>query len=56
MTKNDTDFETWFDNLANHVLDRTGADFRDTDSVRDEYEAGRDMFDVADDISAAYLS
>ena len=54
MTKNEFDFETWFDQLAMHVLERTGVEFRDADSVREDYESGRDMFDVADEISAEY--
>ena len=54
MTKNEADFETWFENLAMHVLDKTGVEFRDEDSVREDYEAGRDIFEVADEIAAEY--
>ena len=54
MTKNEFDFETWFDQLAMHVLDRTGVEFRDEESVREDYEKGRDMFDVVDEIAAEY--
>lgn len=54
MTKSDFDFETWFDCLANMVLDKSGIEFRDMDSVRDDYEAGRNCADVADEIAAEF--
>ncbi len=54
MTKDEFDFQTWFDNLAALVLDMTGVEFRDEDSVRDGYETGKNMFDVADSIAAEY--
>ena len=38
MTKNDFDFETWFDSLAAMVLDGCGVDFRDVESVRGDYD------------------
>ena len=37
-----------------HVLDRTGVEFKDKDSVREDYDEGRDVFDVVDDIVAEY--
>lgn len=54
MTKNEIEFDDWFDNVALHVLDRTGFEFRDADSVRGDYEAGRDAYDVIDEIVAEY--
>lgn len=54
MTKNDVDFDTYFSNIQMHVLDRVGVDFQDEDSVREDYEAGRDLFDVIDEICAEY--
>lgn len=54
MTNSDFDFETWFDTLSLQVLDATGVDFRDRDSVRQDYEDGRDVFDVIDEIVAEY--
>lgn len=54
MTKNDFDFDAWFDGLAMMVLDRVGVAFRDQDSVRDDYENGRNLADVADEIAAEY--
>lgn len=54
MIKGEFDFDTWFDCLAVMVLDKTGVDFQDRDSVRDDYESGRNVADVADEISAEY--
>lgn len=56
MTKSDCDFGTWFDNLSMMVLDATGVEFRDMDSVRADYENGRNLADVADEITAEYGS
>ena len=47
-------FNDWFDNLQNHVLDLTGVDFRDRDSVLQDYSDDRDMHDVAGEIAAEY--
>jgi len=55
MTKKDCDFETWFDLLAANVLDQSGFEFRDEESVKDDYEAGKNLFDVADSIVAEYI-
>ena len=54
MTKNEFDFETWFDSLSMMVLDATGVEFRGMESVRDDYEKGRNLADVADEIAAEY--
>ena len=54
MTKHEFDFETWFDSLAVMVLDGCGVDFRDPDSVRGDYEDGKNCADVADEIIAEY--
>lgn len=54
MTNREFDFETWFDSLSMMVLDRTGIEFRDQDSVRQDYEKGRNLADVADEIAAEY--
>lgn len=55
MTKSDgVSFEDWFDSLRIHVLDRTGIEFRDADAVREDYDDGKDMHDVADEIAAEY--
>ena len=54
MTKNEFDFETWFDSLAAMVLDDCGVDFCDQESVRGDYEAGKNCADVADEIIAEY--
>ena len=54
MTKNEFDCDTWFDILAAMVLDETGFDLRDQDSVRSDYDAGRNLADVAEEIAAEY--
>lgn len=54
MTKAELDFETWFDNLVMMVLDETGCEFRDAESVRADYDAGKNLADVAKDIAAEY--
>lgn len=54
MTKNECDFDTWMGVLNVNVLDRAGVDFTDEDAVRDDYDRGRCVFDVIDDIVAEY--
>lgn len=53
-TKDDFDFETWFDCLRMNVLDLCGVEFSDEDSVRADYEQGRNLFDVASEIADEY--
>ena len=53
MTKNDCNFDEWFD-LLQLNLSGAGIKFQDADSVRSDYENGRSMFDVVDDIKAEY--
>ena len=54
MTNQDVSFETWFEIVALNVLDRTGFEFADMDSVQADYDAGRDANDVIDEIAAEY--
>ena len=54
MVKGEFDFDTWFGSVAAMVLDKTGVDYRDEDSVRDDYEAGKNCADVADDVTYEY--
>ena len=54
MTKAEFDFDTWFGVLQINVLDKAGVDFKDEDSVRDDYNNGRDVYDVIDEIAAEY--
>lgn len=54
MTNDDTDFDTWFGVLQVNVLDQTGVDFKDEDAVRDDFGAGRSVYDVIDEIVAEY--
>lgn len=54
MTLDDVDFDTWFSTLQTHVSERTGVQFNDEDSVRDDYDKGRCVFDVIDETCAEY--
>ena len=54
MTNEEFYFDTWFNALAAAVLDKCGVDFKDRDSVRDDYEACRDYADVAEEIINKY--
>ncbi len=54
MTKNEVDFDTYFGNIQMHVLDRVGVETLDEAKIRKDYDAGRDMFDVTDEICAEY--
>ena len=54
MTKAEFDFDTWFGVLQSNVLDKAGVDFKDEDSVRDDYNNGRGVYDVIDEIAAEY--
>ena len=54
MTNDNIDFDTWFETLTMLVLDNTGVEFQDQDSVRNDYETGRDVHDVADEIVLEY--
>jgi len=54
MTKDDTDFVTWFGVLQVNVLDQTGVDFKDEDSVKGDYDDGAEVYDVIDSIVAEY--
>jgi len=54
MTNQELDFDAWFDHLKVLGLDGSGGEFRDRDSVQGDYENGRDVHDVADEIIAEY--
>lgn len=54
MDNTDTDFDTWFDTVQTHVLDQTGVQFNDRDSVKGDYDEGLDAFDVIDEIVSEY--
>lgn len=47
------DFDTWFETLVNLLADR-GVSFADRDAVQDDYEQGKDVHDVVDEIEAEY--
>lgn len=53
MTKDDKSFDDWFDLLQLNLAD-AGIKFEDADSVRADYEDGKSMYDVLEDIKAEY--
>ncbi|UCR75525.1 hypothetical protein PP742_gp41 [Alcaligenes phage vB_Af_QDWS595] len=46
-------FDTWFSTLQNALLDE-GIDFSDEDSVREDFEKGKNVFEVVDEIKEEY--
>jgi len=54
MNNTNSDFDTWFDNLCTIVHCNTEIIFRDRDSVLQDFEAGKDCEDVADEIIQEY--
>ena len=54
MTKDEFDFDAWFDTLKINVLDRCGVNFTDAVAAREDYKAGRDVYDVIDEVVAEY--
>ena len=56
MTKTEFDFETWLSALQSNVLDRTGIFFKDEDSARVDYDQGRDVYKVIEEIVLEYDS
>lgn len=54
MDKDSHIFDDWFCVIKANVLDRTGVDFKDEDSVRKDYEDGWDAYDVIDEICRGY--
>ena len=53
MRKNNVSFEDWFELLQMNLQDE-GIDFNDEESVRADYEEGKSLFDVIDEIHAEY--
>lgn len=54
MDKTEYEFEEWFGVLQCYILDEIELDFKDTNAVRPEYDKGRDVYDLADEIIAEY--
>ena len=53
MTKIDTDFDSWFEALQLSLFERN-INYRDREAVRDDYDAGLDVYVVADGIALEY--
>lgn len=57
MTKREgIDFDTWYSTLVVLVLEGSGVDFGDEDSVLGDYDQNRNVHDVADEIVAEYAA
>ena len=54
MTKNEIGFDVYFNTLSSLVFEQTGVNFTDEDSVFADYEAGKDVFVLADEIAKEY--
>lgn len=55
MTNADTSFDDWFDILRVNVLEQACVEFRDRDSVRLDYDQGRDVYAVIQEIVDEYV-
>ena len=53
--KDEYTLEEWFEMLKVIVLEKTGVDFRDVDSVKEDYNNGKHFADVADEIALEYM-
>lgn len=54
MNKQDTDFDRWFELLQMNLAEKS-INFKDSDSVREDYDDGKDLFDVVEEIAAEYV-
>lgn len=54
MTKNDFDFDTWFETVSN-MLAEHGIDFTDKDSVRADYDAGKNCATMVDELADQFF-
>lgn len=53
MNHKNVDFEEWFEQLVDLLSDE-GISFSDQDAVRQDYDQGKSLFDVVDDIKREY--
>lgn len=53
MDSCETDFDEWFETLI-MLLSDEGISFSDRAAVREDYDKGRDVFDVCDEIRVEY--
>ena len=54
--KDEYEFEEWFSQLRVSVLEKTNFDFRDEESVKNDYENGKHFADIADEIALEYAA
>lgn len=48
------DFDTWFELLVTNLQEEHGIFFNDPDSVRDDYDQGKDVMVVVEEIREEY--
>lgn len=53
MRNTEIDFNTWFEQLCDLLSDK-GIAFSDEDAARMDYDDGKDLFDVVDEIEQEY--
>jgi hypothetical protein len=53
MAHKDMEFEEWFEQLVDLLSDE-GISFSDPDAVRQDFDKGKSLFDVVDDIKREY--
>jgi hypothetical protein len=53
MDNTTVDFDEWFEHLE-MLLSEEGINFQDQDAVREDFNAGKNIFDVCDEIKAEY--
>lgn len=53
MNKTDSNFDTWFDVLQMQLSD-AGINFKDAELVRKDYDDGKSLFEVLEEIKAEY--
>lgn len=53
MSKDSLNFDDWFESLVD-ILAIDSISFRDRDAVEDDYNSGRSVFEVAEEIKAEY--
>jgi hypothetical protein len=56
MTKQEATFEEWFDQLTMSLWSEYDINFADSDSVKEDYEAGKSVSEVQADIAREYSS
>lgn len=54
MTKDETDFDTWYEFIKQEVDDRVNVEVQGPDSFRQQYADGDNAYDIVDEICSEY--